>query len=59
MADVIAYNGNDKWKQRATELLNEGGGGTEVDPTVPSWAKDPDGMVPVTLQEINDMFKNW
>lgn len=27
MADVIAYNGQDKWKQKATELLNQGGGG--------------------------------
>lgn len=27
MADVIAYNGSDKWKQKATELLNQGGGG--------------------------------
>lgn len=31
MADVIAYNGSDKWKQKATELLNEGGGGGLVD----------------------------
>lgn len=23
----IAYNGADKWKQKATELLNQGGGG--------------------------------
>ena len=27
MADVIAYNGSDKWKQKVTELLNQGGGG--------------------------------
>ena len=27
MTDVIAYNGQDKWKQKATELLNQGGGG--------------------------------
>lgn len=27
MADRIAYNGADKWKQKATELLNQGGGG--------------------------------
>jgi len=27
MADVIAYNGSDKWKQKATEILNQGGGG--------------------------------
>lgn len=27
MADVIAYNGSDKWKQKATDLLNQGGGG--------------------------------
>lgn len=59
MADKIGYNGNDKWKKKATELLNEGGGGVEVDPTVPSWAKDKDGMVPITLQEINDMFSDW
>lgn len=32
MADVIAYNGSDKWKQKATELLNQGtGGGGNVD----------------------------
>lgn len=27
MADRIGYNGADKWKLKATELLNEGGGG--------------------------------
>lgn len=27
MANNIAYTGSDKWKQRATELLNQGGGG--------------------------------
>lgn len=27
MSDVIQYNGQDKWKQKATELLNQGGGG--------------------------------
>ena len=27
MANNIAYNGSDKWKQKATELLNQGGGG--------------------------------
>lgn len=27
MADVISYSGSDKWKKRATELLNQGGGG--------------------------------
>lgn len=27
MANVIGYNGQDKWKQKATELLNQGGGG--------------------------------
>ena len=27
MADRIGYNGSDKWKIKATELLNEGGGG--------------------------------
>ena len=33
MADVIAYDGADKWKIRATELLNQGGsgGGGNVD----------------------------
>lgn len=31
MADVIAYNGSDKWKQKATELLNQGGGGNVDD----------------------------
>lgn len=27
MANAIDYNGQDKWKQKATELLNQGGGG--------------------------------
>ena len=27
MANNIAYNGSDKWKIKATELLNQGGGG--------------------------------
>lgn len=27
MPNVIDYNGSDKWKQKATELLNQGGGG--------------------------------
>lgn len=27
MANNIDYNGQDKWKQKATELLNQGGGG--------------------------------
>lgn len=27
MANNIAYTGSDKWKQKATELLNQGGGG--------------------------------
>lgn len=27
MADVISYSGEDKWKKKATELLNQGGGG--------------------------------
>ena len=27
MANNIDYNGSDKWRQRATELLNQGGGG--------------------------------
>ena len=27
MADRIHYNGQDKWRQRVTELLNQGGGG--------------------------------
>ena len=27
MADRISYNGSDKWKIKATELLNGGGGG--------------------------------
>lgn len=27
MADVIAYNGEDRWKIRATQLLNQSGGG--------------------------------
>ena len=27
MPDVIQYNGQDEWKQKATELLNQGGGG--------------------------------
>ena len=58
MARII-YNGSDQWKQKATELLNEGGSGVETDPTVPEWAKDSDGLVPITLQEINDMFKDW
>lgn len=31
MANVIEYNGKDEWKQKATELLNEGTGGGQVD----------------------------
>lgn len=31
MANVIEYNGKDKWKKKATELLNEGTGGGQVD----------------------------
>ena len=32
MADRIHYDGEDKWKKKATELLNEGtGGGGNVD----------------------------
>ena len=27
MANVIEYSGSDKWKQKATDLLNRGGGG--------------------------------
>lgn len=29
MSDVIQYNGQDKWKQKATELLNQGGGNVD------------------------------
>ena len=31
MADRIHYGGEDKWKKKATDLLNEGGGGGLVD----------------------------
>lgn len=31
MADKIRYSGEDKWKKKATELLNESGGGSLVD----------------------------
>lgn len=34
MANVIAYNGSDKWKIKATELLNQSGGGLVDDVTV-------------------------
>lgn len=34
MPDVITYNGSDKWKQKATELLNQGGGGGLVDDVI-------------------------
>lgn len=30
MANAIDYNGADKWKQKATELLNQGGATQEV-----------------------------
>ena len=58
MEDIIHYSGKDKFKKEVARILNEGGG-TEVDPTVPSWAKDPDGLIPLTLVEINDMFRDW
>ena len=31
MANSIEYTGRDKWKQKATDLLNEGGGGSGTD----------------------------
>lgn len=40
MADRIGYNGSDKWKIKATELLNEGGGGSEVTPNPQGQATD-------------------
>ncbi len=46
MADRIGYNGSDKWKIKATELLNEGGGGSEVIP-------NPQGQATDTLDTIS------